>query len=165
MNSPSRKIEPRKARISDSIFHRPLEIRARTPKPPELAFQQAAEAVANKKGHLNHQVALSSQKANILLFCHKRQQTNEPSPQDSGSNGTLIQSSGACSASWKNTTFAINQISQGLQILVVHIHWTRYFTMPSKHAAHLFLFQTSAAFTKFLQICAGNCCHVTTYSL
>ncbi len=96
------------------------------------------------------QVAFNSQMAKMLFFCHERQQTDEPSPQDSGSNSTLIQSSGACSASWKNTTFAINQISQGLQILVVHIDWTWYFTMPSKHAAHLFLFQTSTAFTKFL---------------
>lgn len=150
MNSPSRKIERYQARISNSICHQPLETRARTPKPPELTFQQAAKAIANKKGHLIPQVALSSQTAKMLLLCHERQQTDKPSPQDSGSDSTLIQSSGACSASWKNTTFAINQISQGLQILVVHIHWTWYFTMPSKHAAHLFLFQTSSAFTKFL---------------
>lgn len=100
----------------------------------------------------------------LLFFSNERQQTDESSTQNGTSHRSLIQSGCSCATARKNPAFTVNQRSQCLQVLVVHIYGTRNDTIPRKLAAHLLLFQTSATFTEFLQICAGNCCHETTYT-
>jgi hypothetical protein len=99
-----------------------------------------------------------------LFFGDERQQADKSSPKNRISHSSLIQGRCPSASAWKNSAFTVNQRSQCLQVLVVHIHWTRNHAVPRKLAAHLLLFQTSAAFSEFLQICTGNCCHETTYT-
>lgn len=100
-----------------------------------------------------------SPKSGALFFCDERQQADESCPKNCGPNGALIQRGCTGSSSWQNPPFTINQVSKGLEILVVHIHRTRDFTMSRKHAAHLLLLETSTTFTELLQVSARNCCH------
>jgi hypothetical protein len=60
-----------------------------------------------------------------LFFSHEWQQTNEAGSQNGCSDGSLIQSGRAGAATRQNAAFAVDQSSERLQILVVHIDWTR----------------------------------------
>jgi len=103
-----------------------------------------------KKSRLKIRRLLNFCRQVCLFFCDEWQQANESCSQHCCSDGTLIKSGRASAAARKNAAFTVDQVSQGLQVFVVHVHWTWNFTTAREHAAHLFLFQTSTAFTKFL---------------
>jgi hypothetical protein len=109
-------------------------------------------------------VALMTVHEQCLFFGNERQQTDKSSTQNGTPHSSLIQSCRPCASARENPALAVNQRSQCLQVLVVHVHRTRNHTVPRKLTAHLFLFQTSTTFAEFLQICAGNCCHEATYT-
>lgn len=100
-----------------------------------------------------------------LFFGHEWQQPDEACAKNGLANGSLEQGRRSSSTARQNAAFAVDQRSEGLQVLVVHVHWTWHYTTASELAAHLFLLQTSTTLTELLQICARNCCHETTYNL
>jgi hypothetical protein len=104
-------------------------------------------------------------KLQSLLFCNEWQQTNETSTQNSLTHGSLKQRRGSCPPTRKDTAFAVNQRSKCLQVFVVNIHRTWHNTTGCELAAHLLFLEPRTSFTKFLQICSGNCCHEKTYYL
>lgn len=101
----------------------------------------------------------------MLLFCNERQQTNKSSPQNSLTHSTLKQRCGACPPTGKNATFPVNQCSKSLQVFVVDVNRTWHYTTGCKLAAHFLFLEPRTSFSKFFQICSGNCCHEKTYHL
>ncbi len=99
-----------------------------------------------------------------LFLCHIWQQSNKSSSQNRFADRSLVKRSRARPTTRNDTTFPVDQVSERTQILVIHIHWTWNFTIQTKLARHLLLFQTCAAFTELLQVSTGNRCHVTAYN-
>ena len=68
-------------------------------------------------------VLMSSDRS--LFFGHEWQQTDEAGSKHSRADRSLIKSRRSGSTARQNPSFAVDQSSQSLQILVVHINRTR----------------------------------------
>jgi len=88
-----------------------------------------------------------------LVFCDEWQQSDEASTHNGCPHGSLIDGRCAGATARQNAAFSVDQCAQHLQVLVVHIDWSRDHAVRAKRALHLLLFETGATLTELLQIC------------